>query len=70
MYQDLAMIPLMSVARNFFMGREPKKGFGPVKFFDAQHALKVTREEMLKSVSTYAIRNRLSARFPAANGSA
>lgn len=47
-YQDLAMIPLMSIARNFFMGREPKKGVGPIKFFDAQHALKVTREEMLK----------------------
>ncbi|HEY9067913.1 MAG TPA: ATP-binding cassette domain-containing protein [Burkholderiaceae bacterium] len=24
-YQDLALVPLMSVARNFFMGREPKK---------------------------------------------
>ena len=28
-YQDLAMIPLMSVTRNFFMGQEPTKGFGP-----------------------------------------
>jgi simple sugar transport system ATP-binding protein len=28
-YQDLAMIPLMSVSRNFFMGNEPiKKRFG------------------------------------------
>jgi simple sugar transport system ATP-binding protein len=25
-FQDLAMIPLMPVARNFFLGREPKKG--------------------------------------------
>ena len=25
-YQDLAMIPLMSVTRNFFMGREPTNG--------------------------------------------
>src|SRR5262245_52065211 len=24
-YQDLALVPLMSVARNFFMGREPVK---------------------------------------------
>ena len=47
-YQDLAMIPLMSVARNFFMGQEPTKGFGPFKIFDNAHALKVTREEMLK----------------------
>jgi simple sugar transport system ATP-binding protein len=32
-YQDLALVPLMSVARNFFMGREPIKqlfGFLPV----------------------------------------
>ncbi|MFH5070382.1 ATP-binding cassette domain-containing protein [Enterobacter cloacae complex sp. 2024EL-00215] len=47
-YQDLAMIPLMSIARNFFMGREPKKRFGPFRYFDTAHALKVTREEMLK----------------------
>jgi simple sugar transport system ATP-binding protein len=34
-YQDLAMIPLMSVSRNFFMGNEPvKKRFRPVPFFD------------------------------------
>ena len=25
-YQDLALVPLMSVTRNFFMGREPLKG--------------------------------------------
>src|SRR3977135_1965429 len=24
-YQDLALVPLMSVARNFFMGREPRR---------------------------------------------
>src|ERR1700739_2688868 len=24
-YQDLALVPLLSVARNFFMGREPQK---------------------------------------------
>jgi simple sugar transport system ATP-binding protein len=24
-YQDLALVPLMSVARNFFMGREPQR---------------------------------------------
>ncbi len=28
-YQDLATIPLMSIARNFFMGREPTLGWGP-----------------------------------------
>ena len=30
-YQDLAMIPLMSITRNFFMGREPARGFGPFR---------------------------------------
>jgi simple sugar transport system ATP-binding protein len=30
-YQDLAMIPLMSVTRNFWMGREPVKTIGPTR---------------------------------------
>ncbi len=47
-YQDLAMIPLMSVARNFFMGNEPVKGVGPLKFFDHQLANDVTMTEMKK----------------------
>ena len=47
-YQDLAMIPLMSVTRNFFMGREPIRRVGPLRFFDASFAEKVTREEMRK----------------------
>ena len=45
-YQDLAMIPLMSVTRNFFMGREPVRGWGPFRAFDLRHADRVTREEM------------------------
>ena len=37
-YQDLALVPLMSVARNFFMGREPtKRLFGALPVMD--HAL-------------------------------
>ena len=47
-YQDLAMIPLMSVTRNFFMGREPTKSFGPLKFIDFDEANRVTKEEMHK----------------------
>ncbi len=47
-YQDLAMIPLMSVARNFFMGREPVKGRGLLKRYDAEEAGKITMEEMRK----------------------
>ncbi|GAB4391677.1 MAG: ATP-binding cassette domain-containing protein [Kiloniellaceae bacterium] len=45
-FQDLAMIPLMSVARNFFMGREPTKGKGPFKRFDVAKANAVTMQQM------------------------
>lgn len=45
-YQDLAMIPLMSVTRNFFMGREPTRGRGPFKRFDARRANEITMAEM------------------------
>ncbi len=38
-YQDLALVPLMSVARNFFAGREPtKKLFGMIPVLDMQLA--------------------------------
>ncbi|EXL03208.1 ATP-binding cassette domain-containing protein [Aquamicrobium defluvii] len=47
-YQDLAMIPLMSVTRNFWMGREPIRKIGPLRFFDFQKANAVTMEEMRK----------------------
>ncbi|NTF33797.1 ATP-binding cassette domain-containing protein [Rhizobium skierniewicense] len=47
-FQDLAMIPLMSVTRNFFMGREPTKGRGLFKRFDIEHANEVTMTEMRK----------------------
>ncbi|MHA1523802.1 MAG: ATP-binding cassette domain-containing protein [Alphaproteobacteria bacterium] len=47
-YQDLAMIPLMSVTRNFFMGREPTRKIGPFRFIDFDEAHRITREEMLK----------------------
>ncbi|NDY93512.1 ATP-binding cassette domain-containing protein [Ideonella livida] len=47
-YQDLAMIPLMSVTRNFFMGREPETGWGLFKRFDMALADRITHEEMLR----------------------
>ena len=47
-YQDLAMIPLMSITRNFFMGREPVKGFPPFRRVDFKYCSEVTREEMHK----------------------
>lgn len=45
-HQHLAMIPLMSVSRNFFMGNEPIKKVGPIKLFDHELANRVTMEEM------------------------
>ncbi|MEZ4716364.1 MAG: ATP-binding cassette domain-containing protein, partial [Caldilineaceae bacterium] len=47
-YQDLAMIPLMSISRNFFVGSEPTKGWGPFKRFDVKKADDIAREEMRK----------------------
>jgi len=45
-YQDLAMVPLMSVWRNFFLGAEPRKGLGPVGWLDAATAKRICREEL------------------------
>ncbi|HLV35626.1 MAG TPA: ATP-binding cassette domain-containing protein [Spirillospora sp.] len=47
-YQDLAMIPLMSIARNFFLGSEPTKGRGLFKRFDIETAYRTAREELRK----------------------
>jgi simple sugar transport system ATP-binding protein len=45
-YQDLAMIPLMAVWRNFFLGREPTRGRGPFRRFDSALARETTRTEL------------------------
>jgi len=45
-YQDLAMIPLMSVSRNFFMGNEPTKKVLGLSLYDHEFANRVTMEEM------------------------
>lgn len=47
-YQDLAMLPLMSISRNFFLGREPRRKVGPFSIYDAAFAARVAREEMKK----------------------
>ncbi|MFP7674064.1 ATP-binding cassette domain-containing protein [Marivita sp. S0852] len=47
-HQHLAMIPLMSVSRNFFMGNEPIKKIAGLRFFDHDYANRVTMEEMRK----------------------
>jgi simple sugar transport system ATP-binding protein len=45
-YQDLAMIPLMAVWRNFFLGQEVTKGWGPFRRFDSGQARRVTRQAL------------------------
>jgi simple sugar transport system ATP-binding protein len=45
-YQDLAIMPLMSVTRNFFLGNEPTVGVGPLKRFDQRRAAGIAHEEM------------------------
>jgi simple sugar transport system ATP-binding protein len=47
-YQDLAMIPLMGISRNFFLGSEPARGWGPFHRFDVARADRITREELAK----------------------
>ncbi|MBA2755655.1 MAG: sugar ABC transporter ATP-binding protein [Chloroflexia bacterium] len=47
-YQDLAMIPLMSISRNFFLGAEPTVGWGPFRRFDVARADRITRDELAK----------------------
>jgi len=47
-YQDLAMVPMMSVWRNFFLGSEPTKSFGPLKWIDTREAKRVAKDEMAK----------------------
>ena len=47
-YQDLAVVPLMSVWRNFFLGSEPTKRLGPFKWLDKAKASRIAKEEMGK----------------------
>ncbi|HEY0193099.1 MAG TPA: ATP-binding cassette domain-containing protein [Kofleriaceae bacterium] len=46
-YQDLALVPLMSVARNFFLGREPtRRLWGVLRVFDRRRAAAVATERL------------------------
>jgi simple sugar transport system ATP-binding protein len=45
-YQDLAMIPLLSISRNFFLGSEPTRGFWPIRRFDMRRADRIVRKEL------------------------
>jgi simple sugar transport system ATP-binding protein len=45
-YQELSVIPLMSITRNFFLGREPCIRIGPFRIMDMRRAEKIVLEEM------------------------
>lgn len=50
-YQDLGMIPLMAVWRNFVLGNEPKRGRGPLRRFDVDQA----RSETMRALASMGI---------------
>jgi len=45
-YQDLALIPLMSISRNFFLGREPVKRLGPFRLLDKRRMDETVKEAL------------------------
>lgn len=45
-YQDLAIVPMMPVWRNFFLGSEPTKPFGPFRRLDVAAMKATTRTEL------------------------
>jgi simple sugar transport system ATP-binding protein len=47
-YQDLAMVPLMSVWRNFFLGSEPTRSLGPLKWINKPEAKRIAKDELAK----------------------
>ncbi len=47
-FQDLAMIPLMSITRNFFLGREPTRGRLLARRIDFARADSIVMEELAR----------------------
>ncbi|MGO1434735.1 MAG: ATP-binding cassette domain-containing protein [Canibacter sp.] len=45
-YQDLAVAPLMPVWRNFFLGSEITKGWGPFRSLDVEFMKKTAKQEL------------------------
>lgn len=43
-YQDLALIPLLDISRNFFLGREPVLRLGPFRFLDKRKMDQTVRD--------------------------
>jgi len=51
-YQDLALVNLMPIWRNFFLGREIIRKIGPIKVLDVRKMKKIARE-VLKEVGIF-----------------
>ncbi|MEJ7649513.1 MAG: ATP-binding cassette domain-containing protein [Nakamurella sp.] len=47
-YQDLAVVPLMPIWRNFFLGSEPRRGVPPIRRLDVAFMKHTTRSELAK----------------------
>jgi len=45
-YQDLALVPLMSISRNFWLGQEITRRFGPIEVMDKTEMANRTREAL------------------------
>ncbi|MEI6590462.1 MAG: ATP-binding cassette domain-containing protein [Actinomycetes bacterium] len=45
-YQDLAVVPLMPIWRNFFLGSEMKKGRGILKRLDVKAMREITKQQL------------------------
>jgi simple sugar transport system ATP-binding protein len=45
-YQDLALVPLMSISRNFWLGREITRNVGPFKVMEHQKMSDLTRDAL------------------------
>jgi ribose/xylose/arabinose/galactoside ABC-type transport system permease subunit len=68
-YQDLAMVPLMSVWRNFFLGSEPTKGIGPSSGSTRRRPRGSRRRDGRRWASTSATPSSRSARCRVASAS-
>jgi simple sugar transport system ATP-binding protein len=45
-FQDLAVVPIMPIFRNFFLGREPTKGWGPFRMLDTGFAQRIALDQL------------------------
>jgi simple sugar transport system ATP-binding protein len=45
-FQDLAVVAIMPVVRNFFLGREPTRGWGPFRRIDMKRSKEVALREL------------------------